>query len=476
MTHKAQRSKNLTTLALIWSLAWPTMAEQVMQTAVQYIDTAMVGSLGTDAGAAVGSTTTIGWLIFSTISAFGIGFLSYIARACGADDVKSAKRFSAQAVFTVLVLGTLFTVATLSLSPYIPIWMKVDASIQKTASTYFFILYTPMLARTASSIFGTVLRAAGDTKTPMKVGIVVNIINVILNFVLIYGTRSIFIFGKEIPILGFGLGVIGAALASAIAYFIGGILITYFFLRHKKISPIGERIRPDMSLLGPCLKISIPNMLQRFGTSFGYVAFAAMINSIGPVATAAHSFANTVESAFYIPGFGMQTAASTLTGNAYGARDNEKMKSISTMFIPLEICLMLCSGLALFFSAPYLMDIFSNDPNVINLGATVLKMVAVSEPLYGFSIIVEGMLMGVGKTKLPFIYNIIGMWGVRIVFTFICTQIFSLGLIVAWGCMIAHNILLFFMFLVTYVRGNWNPLKNEAQQNSHNLLTNESFV
>ena len=84
------------------------------------------------------------------------------------------------------------------------------------------------------------------------------------------------------------------------------------------------------------------------------------------------------------------------------------------------------------------------------------------------------MLMGVGKTKVPFIYNIIGMWGVRIVFTFVCTQIFSLGLIAAWGCMIAHNILLFFMYLVTYIRGNWNPLRGMGEQNSHNLLTNES--
>ena len=467
-----KRKESLAALAIIWGLAWPTMAEQLMQTAVQYIDTAMVGSLGTDASAAVGSTTTIGWLVFSTISAFAIGFLSYIARACGADDIEKAKKFSAQAVFTVLVLGTFFTAMTLLLSPFIPIWMKVDESISSMASTYFFILYTPMLARTANSIFGTVLRAAGDTKSPMKVGVAVNIINVVLNFIFIYDTRQAVIFGKEITIFGLGLGVVGAALASAIAYFVGGVIITVIFWHHPIVSPKGYSIRPDMSLLKPCLKISVPNMLQRFGTSFGYVAFASMINSIGPVATAAHSFANTVESAFYIPGFGMQTAASTLTGNAYGAKDNQKMKSICRMFIPLETFLMFISGTALFIGAPYLMDIFSNDAEVIKLGATVLKMVAVSEPLYGFSIIVEGMLTGVGKTTLPFIYNIIGMWGVRIVFTYIFTQLLPFGLIAAWGCMIGHNILLFFMYLVTYIRGKWNPLHTPKQENCNNLLTN----
>ena len=86
-------------------------------------------------------------------------------------------------------------------------------------------------------------------------------------------------------------------------------------------------------------------------------------------------------------------------------------------------------------------------------------MVALSEPFYGVSIIVEGMMQGVGKTKLPFIYNIIGMWGIRIVGTFICTQMLGMGLVSAWGCMIAHNMLLFVLFLITYLRGKWNPLE-----------------
>ena len=134
------------------------------------------------------------------------------------------------------------------------------------------------------------------------------------------------------------------------------------------------------------------------------------------------------------------------------------MKSLAAMFIPLEMILMAFSGLALFLLAGPLMDLFSNDPSVIALGTTVLMMVAVSEPVYGFSIIVEGMMMGVGKTKRPFVYNIIGMWGVRIVGTYICTQLLHMDLIAAWGCMIAHNMLLFVMFVIYYKRGTWNPL------------------
>ena len=219
---------------------------------------------------------------------------------------------------------------------------------------------------------------------------------------------------------------------------------------------------PDKEILSPCMRVAFPNMLQRFGTSFGYVAFASMINALGDVATAAHTIANTVESAFYIPGFGMQTAAATLAGNAVGAKDSERMRDIIRVIFPLEIILMTVSGGLLFVLAPSMMQLFAEEMAVILLGTTILRMVSLSEPFYGVSIIIEGMMFGVGKTVTPFIFNLIGMWGVRIIGTFIFTQILHFGLISAWGCMIAHNILLFILFLIHFIRGKWNPLQTSS--------------
>ena len=447
-------------IGVILALAWPTMLEQLMQTAVQYIDTAMVGSLGTEAMAAVGATTTVGWLIGGMVSAWGVGFLSFIARTCGAGDKQAAAKASAQAVIVTAAAGVVFTAVTLGLSGVIPVWMQVDPAIRPTASRYFFILYTPMLFRAATIIFGTVLRAAGDTKTPMKVGIWVNLINVVLNFLLIYPTRPLTVLGLTFTMPGAGMGVVGAAAASAIAVAVGGIYIAIVLWKHPMISPKGQRFRPDKAILMTTVRVAIPNMLQRFGTSLGYVSFAAMINALGQVATSAHTVANTVESLFYIPGYGMQTAAATLAGNAYGAKDGKRMKRLARMFIPIEVGLMILSGGALFLLAEPLVRLFSADEAVIALGTTVLRMVALSEPFYGFSIIVEGMMQGVGRTKLPFIFNVAGMWGVRILGTFICTVFLGMGLVSAWACMIAHNLLLFGLFLVCYVRGVWNPLHN----------------
>lgn len=459
MNRSESRAGRRSLLAVILTLAWPTMLEQLLQTAVQYVDTAMVGALGTDATAAVGATTTVNWLVGSTISALGVGFLSYISQANGAGDRQASRRASAQAVLAVLAVGTLFTALTLSLSRFVPVWMQVDNAIRPLAARYFFILYTPMLARTATILFGTVLRAAGDTKTPMRVGLLVNLVNVTLNFLLIYPTRTVAAGTLALWIPGAGLGVTGAAIASAIAFAVGGICMTAALWRHPTVSPKGQRLRPDPTVLRPCLKVAFPNALQRFGTSFGYVAFASMVNSLGEVATAAHTIANTVESAFYIPGYGMQTAAATLSGNALGARDAARLRSLSRTLLGLELLLMTLSGGLLFVSAPTMMGLFSKDARVIALGVTVLRMVALSEPFYGISIIVEGMMQGLGKTVMPFVSNLIGMWAIRIVGTFLCTQLWGMGLVSAWACMILHNLLLFATFAAYYLSGRWNPLR-----------------
>ena len=460
MQNVFSRRSALKTIVL---LAWPTVLEQILQTAVSYVDSAMVGRIGAHATAAIGATTTINWLVNSSISALSIGFLAYIARHLGAKDPLRAKKAAAQATLVTIIVGIFFTIVSLALSDIIPVWMHAGEDILKDASTYFFILYAPMLFRTAVIMFGTCLRAAGDTRTPLYVNTIVNLINIVLNFLLIYPTRTMSLLGASVTMPGAGMGVAGAALASAIAFAAGGIGMTMMLFKHPVISPKGLKLRPDGEILRPCLRVALPCALQRFGTSFGYVAFASMINSLGTISIAAHSIANTAESAFYIPGYGMQTAAATLSGNCYGARDNLRMRRLSRMMIALEIALMTLSSAVLFITAEMLMGVFTRDAAVIDLGARVLRMVALSEPIYGVAVILEGIFQGVGDTKSTFVFNIIGMWGVRILGTFIMLRFFGGGLVAAWGCMIAHNLLLGALLTTRFIRGRWNPLNREAE-------------
>ena len=449
-------------LKAIVLLAWPTVLEEILQTAVSYVDAAMVGRIGARATAAIGVTSTVNWLIGSSIHALGIGFLAYISKEIGAKREDNVRRATAQATLVTLLVGAVFTVIALSLSRLIPVWMHADADILADASRYFFIIYTPMLFRAADIMYGTCLRAAGDTHTPLYVNLVVNAVNIVLNFLLIYPSRAVSVFGLRLMLPGAGLGVTGAAIASAASFAVGGIGMAAAVMRHKLLSPRGLRMRPNGEILRPCLRVAVPCALQRFATSFGYVAFASMINGLGTVSTAAHTIANTAESAFYIPGYGMQTAAATLAGNCYGARDKARMKRLCRMLIALEIALMFLSGTVLFLGAERLMGMFTRDASVIDLGTRVLRMVALSEPIYGVAIILEGIFQGVGDTKSALVFNLLGMWGVRILGTWITLRHFGGGLTAAWGCMIAHNLLLGSLLTARYLRGKWNPLNREA--------------
>ena len=116
---------------------------------------------------------------------------------------------------------------------------------------------------------------------------------------------------------------------------------------------------------------------------------------------------------------------------------------------------MVVSGSLLFIFAPSLVKLFTSDQHVSILATTVLRMVAISEPFYGVPIIIEGMMQGLGKTLAPFVYNVLGMWCIRIIGTFICTKIIGLGLISAWACMIGHNMLLFVLYSYQYMTGKW---------------------
>ena len=449
---------DLSLTGAVFRLAGPTMLEQLMHTAVQYIDTAMVGALGTAATAAVGSTTTVNWLIGSTISSMGVGFLAYISQARGAGDFDRARRASAQAVLMTLLIGLVFTVLPLTLAGAIPAWMQLEESLRPLASRYFFIIYVPTLFRAASMLAGTLLRAAGDTRSPMAAGILMNLLNILLNALLIFPSRTVSLFGASLRLWGAGMGVIGAALATAVSFAAGGVILSLVLWRHREISPRGYPLKPDREVLLPCLRVAIPAVFQRFATSLGYVVFAGMINSLGELSTAAHTIANTVESAFYVPGYGMQTAAATLTGECVGAGDRDRLRKVSSAVLTLETGLMFLSGALLFSFAPLMAGLFSRDPAVIALASRVLRMVALSEPFYGVYIVLEGCLQGAGNTRAPFLFNVIGMWCVRIVGTFLLVVLLHKGLTAAWAAMICHNLLLFFIYVLYFRSGRWTAL------------------
>ena len=454
--YSSSRSKKTILFAII-SLAWPTILEQALHTIVQYVDTAMVGQLGASATASIGVTTTVTWLMNCPAGAFSVAIMAKTSQYLGAKDEQSAKKLTAQSVFCCLLIGSLMTILTLSVSPFLPGWMGAEESLRASASSYFFLFCTPTLLRTFSIVFGSTLRAAGDARTPMAVNIIMNFINIVLNYLFIYDPHTIQIGSKSIWIWGAGWGVTGAAAATAISVAISGFLMILAVLHNRRISPRGQSFRPDKTILAPCLKIAFPVLLERIASCSGQVIFASLVNPLGTISVAAHSIALTAEQAFYIPGFGMQASASTLSGNALGAKDKEMLRQVSHYMLIIILILMSITGSLLFIFAPGMMKIFTNDSNVIELGTIVLRIVAVSEPIYGVSIILNGIFSGVGDTLFPFYSSMAGMWGVRIIGTLICVKVLMLQLPAVWVCMVAGNVCTSILLIIRYLHKKWIP-------------------
>ena len=439
----------------IFSLAGPTVMENALQTIVSYADTAQVGAIGAQASASVGLTATMLWLIHAPISAMAMGVLSCISRARGAKDMDRAKRAVVQSLLLVLILGTAIGILTLAISPFLPKWLGAAEEIQKSASTYFAIVCLPMLFRASGIIFGSVLRAAGNTKTPMFINTGMNIINITLNFLLINPVRTAVLFGNPVTLWGAGLGVTGAAIATAIAYCFGGTAMFFAVYRNPQLGLRGQRIRLDREIMRQCVRIGTPIAAAHAGSHLGQVVFTALIARLGTIGIAAHSIAITAEQAFYVSGYGMQAAAATLAGHSAGAKDREKLTQYSSTITFIAACLMGTMALFLFFFPHVMMGLFTPDAEVIALGAKVLRIVAVSEPFYAILIILEGTFNGVGETKIPFVVSIVSMWGVRILFTWLCVAVFHLGLTAVWVCMVADNLTRFACLLIMYRKGNW---------------------
>jgi putative MATE family efflux protein len=418
--------ENRGTLAALLLLAWPTVLEQLLSTVIQYIDTAMVGHLGADATATVSLSSTYTWLINSMIYAIGIGFLSYIARAVGEGNQQKIKTAAGQAVSAALVIGGVLTVATLVIAPYMPVWMGADESIRHDATIYFIWINAPMLFRSAMSIFGSVLRATGDTKTPMLVNVFINIVNTGLNYIFIY-------------LLGYG--AVGAGIATAVSYCIGGALMTIAFAKNSKLQFSLQNVRLNKTVMWACLSVGIPIMLTQVASCSGYIVATSFISSMATAVYAAHAIAITAETIFYIPGYGMQAATSTLIGNAIGERNRKKEKGVIFWSIAVIFSLMCVTGVLLFFGAEFMMGLFTTDEEVIRIGTGLLRIVAFTEPIFGSAAVLEGIFDGMGRTKYPFAVTLLTRWGVRILGSYLCVRVFDYGITQIWYCMIGDNIL-----------------------------------
>ena len=450
--------KSIPSWKLILLLAWPTIIEQILHTAVNYVDTAMVGSIGTYATAAIGVCTSTIMLLMGVMNIAGIGFSVTVARRIGEGDHEAARTTMRQAMLSVVFIGlSLTALVELILAPNLPRWMGADAEILPYSVMYFRIIGLGYVFNTAMMVSGAILRCMGDTKTPLKFNILTNLINVCGNFLLIYPTRQLTVLGVTFTMPGAGWGVAGAAAATVTATaFSACCLASTLFLRKGPLQiSLKDDYRPRKDILLQAFRLGVPSFFERATISLGQIVSTAMITGLGTSAIAAHQLANTGESLCYMPIFGFSIAATTLVAQNLGAGDKERARQQGSWCIGMAVCVMCCTSGLMFALAPQIIDIFSNDPQVIALGSQVLRIEALAEPFFAIASVVSGILRGAGDTKWPFYISLAGMWLLRVPVAFVLINGFGWSLHAVWVGMALDLILRGLISLWRFRKGGW---------------------
>ncbi len=442
---------------VILLLAWPILVEQILVSLVQTIDTAMVGSLGKVATASVAISQSPNMMINSVIMAMGVGFTSLIARNVGSRNYEKARSLIRQAIVMVFSLGIPLSILFFSLARAIPVWMGGDPEILDQAEMYNRIVAVCILFRGLSMVLTAIFRGYGDSKTPMMSNSLVNLINVCGNFLLIFPTREITVFGFTFTMIGAGWGVAGAAAATAFSTCVGSMLLLIMSFTRKSEMQIS--LKDDFSIkwdeLKEVLTISFPAVCERFAMSSASVIVASTVATLGTVAVAAQNLAGSAESLSFMPGFAFGTAATTLFGQCIGAKKPELAKKYVTNTIKLGSLVMAFMTVILFTQSSLIMSFFTPDQEVIEMGSVLLKILAIIQIPQMIAMVYSGALKGAGDTKSPFIIALISMWGVRILGILIAIHVFHLGITAICICMCTDNVVRCLLFMTTYKREKW---------------------
>ncbi len=434
--------------SIIWALAWPSILEQVLQVTVTYVDSAMVGSLGAEATAAISVSASTIWLVNGWMNAFAIGFSVLMARNLGAGKKDRASMITRQALFSAVLFGLFLTFTFIIVARYLPRWIGAQGEVQALAHDYYHYIAIGYFPTLIMILISTLLRCSGDSKTPLYLNGLNNIFNVVLNCLFIF--ESIPLGFAQFPALG--LGVKGAAIATSISATLTSILLFIVLLRTSgPIRPtLTGRWKPDAQIFKAAFQLGLPVALERSTLSFGQIVFTKMVGTLGTTALAAHFLANTAESITYLPPSGFSTAATTLVAQSLGNNDRKLAVRFANSCTIMGTLLMSLMGLVLYIGAPQLMGFFTRDAEVVALGATILRIEALAEPAFGLSMLTFGVFRGAGDTQRPFLISLAGMWMVRLPLAYLLLNTTSLGLKGVWIAMASdltlRGIICFFQY------------------------------
>ncbi len=430
-------------------LALPAMGEQVLSMMVGIVDTYLVGHLGAASLAAVGLANQ--WVMVATMlfGAIATGATALIARFVGARERAQANEVLRQSVMLGAVIGAIATALGVTLAAPAVRLLGAEEDVVVLSASYLRVVSSIFFFSTLMFIGNASLRGAGDTRTPLFVMLVVNIVNIAVAWTAINGRLGL-------P----PMGVVGSAVGAATARTIGGLLVILLLLKGRAgIKLRLARLWPDGELIRRILRVGLPSGMEQLLFRSGHMIFARILAELGTVAYAANQVAMNGWSLSFMPGFGFALAATTLVGQRLGAKDPGGAQRCGYTAYRLSATLMGTVGIFFLLFPSEIVGFFTNDPEVIAIGTLPLGMVGVIQPLLAATMVFPGALRGAGDTRFPMFVTGAAIWSIRLPLAFLFAIVLGWGLPGAWGALVLD---LCVRGLLNYLRfrgGRWKTVE-----------------
>lgn len=385
----------------VLGLAWPVISENFLETMLGIVDTWLVSSLGAIALAGVGTAIQFMFFIISAMSAISVGSSVLVAQSVGARNLTRAGNLAKQSLVWSLILSIpLSLIGFLAADQLVGIF-GMEPAVNVIGAEYLRVTMGTVVVLVMLIIGSGVSRGAGDSRTPMLVTALANVINVVLAYVLIYGK------------FGFPeMGAIGSAWATFISRFVALVLLLIALWQGRNNVTIrgSNGWLPDWSIASQLLKIGVPAAVEQMLMSGAFLMMTSVISHLGTLELAAQRVAMNAMSLSFLPGFGFSIAATALVGQSVGARRPQDGQAATRIATRWAMIWMGCLGLIFLIFAPQIMGFFSSDPDVISIGATGLRVMAFTQPFWALGFVNAGALRGTGNTQFPLRVNSVGVW------------------------------------------------------------------
>jgi putative MATE family efflux protein len=439
----------------VWKLAWPTMLTNIIGGLQGIVDHVLVGHLvGFTANAAIGVAWQIFIIVIVFISSLFTGMSVLVARFAGANDEEKVDRTVYQAFLTAIGLSVL-VMAPLGyvLSPVLLDFVNAAPAVKSEALPFLRVMFLFSSGMLVFFMLSGALRAAGDARTPMILGIALTVLNLVLNVVLISGLG---------PIPAFG--TVGSAMGTSIA---SGLLAVYAL--YKLLTggwavsfPRGKGYGPDWTIIRSLFRFGLPTGIQGIAMNVGGVFMLSFIGSLAQSAAAQAAFAVSYSQLFSLitwTSVGLMGAAATVAGQNLGAGQPDR--AVDAVHAAARIALggAMLAGAFFFFLPEQLLGIFGmREPVVVEIGAELLRVLSLSGLFIAVALTYTGGLQGTGDTRSPLYISIVSQILVPLGICFVIQQTGTLDPIDIWLAILAGHIIRCTLSMLRFNQGKWRGI------------------